>query len=233
MKVNSEAADCDGFAVIVPVLDEAGIITETIAHLRTFIDIHEIVVVDGGSRDATVALARRAGAHVLDARPGRGAQMNAGARASKSATLVFLHADCGLPPRAFDAMREVLARGQRAGVFGIRYRSNHPLLRLVGALSCLETPLTQYGEGALFVRRELFESVGGFPEWPLMEDVGMLSKLRRAGGVGRATGRVHVSARRYTNCGIWRQQLRNGILLLLFHIGVPPQQLSRHYRVVR
>ena len=233
MQEHTAVGDHDGFAVIVPVLDEAGMITDTIAHLRTFTDIREIVVVDGGSRDATVPLARRAGAHVLDASLGRGAQMNAGARASKSGTLVFLHADCRLPPRAFDAMREVLARGQRAGVFGIRYSSTHPLLRLIGALSCLETPLTQFGEGALFVCRELFESVGGFPEWPLMEDVGMLSKLRRAGGVGRATGRVLASARRYSKCGIWRQQFRNGILLLLFHIGVSPQRLSHYYRDVR
>jgi hypothetical protein len=85
----------------------------------------------------------------------------------------------------------------------------------------------------LFVRRGVFDAVGGFPEWPLMEDVGMLARLRRAGGVGRARGRVLASARRYAQRGVWRQQLQNCALLLLFHLRVPPARLHRHYPDVR
>jgi rSAM/selenodomain-associated transferase 2 len=226
-------ASGDGFAIVVPTLEEAATIVETIAHLRAFPEVSEIVIVDGGSRDGTAARARTAGALVLEARRGRGAQMNVGARATTAPTLVFLHADCRLPPGAFDAMQRVLHGGCDAGVFGIRYDSRHPLLRLVGALSCLETRLTQFGEAALFVRRERFDEVGGFPEWPLFEDVDILSRLRRAGGVGRARGRVLTSARRYESCGILRQQLHNGLLLLLYHLGVSPERLSRRYFEVR
>jgi hypothetical protein len=159
--------------------------------------------------------------------------MNAGARVSTARTLVFLHADCRLPVGAFDAMRHVLGNGHGAGLFAIQYDSSHPLLRLAGALSRLKTPLTEFGEATLFVRRPLFESIGGFPEWPLMEDVGILARLRRAGGIGRARGRVLASSRRYAHGGIWRQQMRNAVLLLLFHLGVSPARLLRHYPNVR
>jgi rSAM/selenodomain-associated transferase 2 len=186
-------------------------------------------VADGGSRDATVALARAAGARVIEAPRGRGPQMNAGARATRTAIVLFLHADCALPPGAVDDARQTLADGHGAGIFRVRYSSNHVLLRLSGAATRWETPLTSFGEGALFVQREVFESVGGYPDWPLFEDVELLRRLRRVTRIGRARGTVHASARRFQARGVWRQQLTNAVVLAAFRLGVPPQRLMRLY----
>ncbi|MFQ5599882.1 MAG: TIGR04283 family arsenosugar biosynthesis glycosyltransferase [Candidatus Krumholzibacteriia bacterium] len=221
--------DPDSFCVIIPTLHEAGIIFETVSHARSFPDVAEVVVVDGGSGDGTVDRALLAGARVLRAPRGRGSQMNAGAHASRAPNLVFLHADCRLPRTAFTAMRSVFARGHQAGVFAIDYGSPHLLLRLVAALSSLRTPWTQFGEAALFVRREHFSAVGGFPDWPFFEDVEVLSRLRRRGKLGRADGRVLASPRRYEKRGVWRQQLLNLLLYTLFRFGIPPHRLLRLY----
>ena len=225
----SPSAAAESFAVVIPALNEAACIGAAVARVRRAPGVEDVVVVDGGSEDGTAALARRAGARVLASAPGRGVQMNAGARAARGSTLVFLHADCELPPAAFESMRAVLQRGHDAGVFAIDYGSPHPLLRLLSALSRLRTRWTEFGEAALFVRRERFESIGGFPNWPLFEDVEILARLRRRGRLGRARGSVRASPRRYLRRGVVRQQLLVLHLYALYHLGVSPSNLQRRY----
>jgi rSAM/selenodomain-associated transferase 2 len=215
--------------VVVPALDEADTIDLAVRSVQRLGGSTELVVVDGGSRDGTPARARAAGARVILSPAGRGRQMNAGARATRAATLLFLHADCVLPADAPRAVREVLDRGCGAGLFPVRFDWSHPLLRLVGALSHLESRWTSFGDGALFVRRDVFEAVGGFPDWPLFEDVEMLARLRRTTRVGKARGVVVASARRYRAHGVWRQQGRVVGLFALRHLGVSPERLARAY----
>ena len=217
------------FGVIVPALDEADVITATVQRLRDSASVVDVVVADGGSTDGTVDAARRAGARVVVAPAGRGAQMNRGAAHVRGDTLLFLHADCRLPSNAFELMVDVLHTGRDAGLFAVDYEGSSRLLRLVSRLSHLRTRWTEFGEGALFVRRARFERLGGFPEWPLFEDVALLARLRAAGTLGRARGRVTASPRRYLRRGVLRQLLLNATLYGLFHLGVSPRRLHDWY----
>lgn len=223
------AAGTTPFSVIVPTLHEERVLPETLAHLRGFRQAEEIIVVDGGSRDATVPLAEAAGARVVRARRGRGPQMNAGALAARHDHLLFLHADCRLPADAFHLIDQVFADGRGAGLFAIDFHSRHPILRLMSHLSRWPTPWTQFGEGALFMHRQTFDAVGGFPEWPLMEDVEMLRRLRRSSQLARARGTVRASPRRFVENGVVRQTLRNLACYTLFHLGMSPHRLVHWY----
>ena len=217
------------FSIIIPTLDESTIIAATIAHLRQLEADAEIVVADGNSRDDTTRRAAAAGARVVRARRGRGWQMNAGAAVARGGAFLFLHADCRLPADAFAQLRRMLQGGGIAATFRIRYPGRHPLLRCIGALSRIESKFTSFGEGGLCVRREAFESSGGFAPWPLFEDVEMLARLRHRGALVKLDATVTASPRRYLHRGVWRQQLRNGVLLCLYHAGVGPETLARRY----
>ena len=217
------------FSVIVPCLDEAAIIADCIAHLRALEPEAEIVIADGGSRDDTMRRAAAAGARVLRAPRGRGAQMNAGAAVARGAALLFLHADCRLPPDAFTQLRRWLDGGGTAATFRIRYAQAHPLLHCIGVLSRFESALSSFGEGGLCLRRDAFTRTGGFPEWPMFEDVELLSRLRRRGELVKLAGPVTASSRRYRQHGVWRQQLRNCLLFGLYRAGMAPDRLARHY----
>lgn len=218
-----------GVCVVIPALNEGAGIAAAVAHVRSTGGAAQVIVADGGSHDATVTHARRAGAELVAAPRGRGAQMNAGARASAAPVLLFLHADCRLPPEAFTSVHATLARGHEAGIFPIRYASAHPLLRIVGWLSHVESRYTSFGEGALFVRRDAFEQAGGFPDWPLFEDVELRARLRRRGPIGRAAGTVLASPRRYETHGVWRQQWRNIRVYLGYCAGNSPHLLAARY----
>jgi rSAM/selenodomain-associated transferase 2 len=223
------AAPRPAFSVIIPVLDEADTLPETLAHLEAFPEIEEILVVDGGSRDATADLARGRGVRLLRAPRGRGRQLNCGARAARLDHLMFLHADCRLPDEAFDAVRHTFAAGHAAGLFRIDFGSRHPILACLSWLSRCPSRWTQFGEGALFVRRAEFNAIGGFPEWPLMEDVEILRRLRRRHSLAAAPETVQASPRRFLQRGVARQMLRNLLVYSLFHLGVSPERLVRLY----
>lgn len=216
-------------AVIIPVRDEATLVADAIRDVRNLSADAEILVVDGESTDDSAAIARAAGALVVRSSAGRGIQMNAGACCTRAEILVFLHVDCRLPPEAFEAMREVFAAGHDAGVFAITYPSSHVVLRLLSRLSHLRTPWTEFGEAGLFIHRRLFERIGGFPEWPLFEDLEVLARVRRHASLGRARGSIQASPRRYLQRGVWRQQGLNFLLYVLYRLGVPATTLARLY----
>lgn len=228
-----QVACTEPFSVIIPTLREERALPETLAHLNVFQEISEVLVVDAGSDDATRAIARDAGARVLCTPRGRGQQLNAGAQAARNDNLLFLHADCRLPENAFEAIGEVFARGQSAGLFAIDFRNSHPILQAMSFLSQWPSPWTEFGEGALFLRRGVYEEVGGFPDWPLMEDVEMLRKLRRAGRLTRARGTVLASPRRFLDQGVTRQTLRNICVYTLFRLGMAPHRLVRLYTAAK
>lgn len=227
--VPSQTAHAGSFSVIIPTLLEESTLPATLAHLEAFQEISEVIVVDASSRDATVEIARAAGARVLFAKRGRGSQLNAGALAAQSDNLLFLHADCRLPANAFAAIREVFASGEGAGLFAIDFGSSHPILKAMSFLSQWPTQWSAFGEGTLFMRREVYHEVGGFPDWPLMEDVEMLRRLRQAGHLRRARGTVQASPRRFLEHGVTRQTLRNFCVYALYRLGMAPHRLVRLY----
>lgn len=222
-------------SVIIPALDEELQIAATLACARAPA-VREVIVVDGGSRDATARLARQHADLVLNAARGRAAQMNAGAAAARGDVLLFLHADTRLPP-GFDAAVLVALADPAVvgGRFDVRLVPDSPLLRLVGALMNLRSRLTRIatGDQAIFVRRAVFEAMGGFAEIPLMEDVAFSRALKRRGSVACLQQRVETSSRRWLRDGPVHTILRMWWLRLLYACGVPPERLRRYYADVR
>jgi rSAM/selenodomain-associated transferase 2 len=223
-------------SIIVPVLDEASSIEATLAAVQPLrLRGIEVVVVDGGSRDATRALARPLADRVIDAPRGRASQMNAGARAAGGAVLLFLHADTVLPEGAADIGRRLDASGREWGRFDLAIARADPLLALVAQLMNARSRLTGIatGDQAMFVRRAAFEAVGGFPEIPLMEDVALSKKLKRRSAPLCLRERVLTSGRRWERHGTLRTILLMWGLRLAYALGADPHRLARRYDVER
>jgi rSAM/selenodomain-associated transferase 2 len=221
-------------SIIIPALNEAPSIAATIASLRRQ-QPHEILVVDGGSEDDTRAQAKAADL-VLQGSPGRAVQMNTGAARATGDVLLFLHADCTLEDGALGAVERVLAQPSVvAGCFRMRVTASGLLYRCIDGCATARVALTGivYGDQGLFVRREVFDAVGGFPAVRLMEDVQISLALRRRGRIAIAPRRIFVSPRRWQRMGILRQTLRNWALTALAAAGVSPDVLAAYYPVVR
>ena len=224
-------------SIIVPVLDEAGTIEACLEALQAMRAAGaEVVVVDGASRDGTRALAAPLADRVIDATRGRAAQMNAGARASGGDILLFLHADTVLPPGAFDVLRAGLERsGREWGRFDVAIASERPILALVALLMNARSRATGIatGDQAIFVRRAAFESVGGFPEIPLMEDVAISKALKRRSAPLCLRERAVTSGRRWERRGTLRTIVLMWRLRLAYALGADPHRLARRYEVKR
>jgi rSAM/selenodomain-associated transferase 2 len=188
---------------------------------------HEVIVVDGGSSDATAELAAPLCDQLLKSDKGRALQMNAGARAARGHALIFLHADTRLPPQADERVLAALA-GAQWGRFDVRIDGRHPLLPVVACAMNVRSRLTGIatGDQAIFVRRDAFE---GFPELPLMEDVAFSRSMKRRGRPACLRERVHTSARRWEQGGVLRTIVLMWRLRLLYFLGVAPQRLARDY----
>lgn len=215
-------------SIIVPALDEAqriGAALQALEPLRR--SGHEVIVVDGGSRDATAALARPACDRVLRCERGRAVQMNAGARAASGEALLFLHADTCLP-RDADRLVAAALKTHLWGRFDVRIESRQAALKLVGWCMNLRSRLTGIatGDQAIFVRREAFP---GFPEIALMEDVAFSRAMKRRGRPACLKSRVTTSARRWEARGVLRTILLMWQLRLLYFLGASPERLARRY----
>ncbi|UCH49923.1 MAG: TIGR04283 family arsenosugar biosynthesis glycosyltransferase [Betaproteobacteria bacterium] len=218
---------------IVPVLNEADSIECFLQTLRACCGQQcEIIVVDGGSNDATTTLATPYCDQVIVSARGRAMQMNAGARCSSGALLCFVHADSTLPPAADQNIRAALGNGGRQwGRFDVRLSGRHPLLRIVERLMNWRSRLTGIatGDQALFMTRELFESAGGFPEIALMEDIAMSRKLKSLGPPACLSKKLIASARRWEQNGVMRTIVLMWKLRLLYFLGADPARLAQRY----
>jgi rSAM/selenodomain-associated transferase 2 len=215
-------------SVIVPTLNEEACIAgalEALAPLRA--RGHEVIVVDGGSEDATVTLARPLCDRLVNSARGRALQMNAGARAARGAALVFLHADTRLPSDA-DAFIQRALETAAWGRFDVEIESRRALLRLVACAMNLRSRLTGIatGDQAIFVRRDAF---AGFPEIPLMEDIAFSRLMKRRAQPVCLRQRVKTSARRWEARGVLRTIALMWRLRLLYALGIAPQRLTRGY----
>jgi rSAM/selenodomain-associated transferase 2 len=221
-------------SIIIPTLNEAACIAATIGALRRETP-HEIIVADGGSSDSTPDRARGADL-VVAAPPGRAAQMNAGAARASGEHLLFLHADCTLAAGAVAAIAPALHRhGVIAGCFALRVDAEGTLFRAIDASATARVRLTgiAYGDQGLFLRRDIFARLGGFPPLRFMEDVFFSRILGRHGRIAVLPQQIHVSPRRWQKTGIVRQTLRNWTLTALALAGVSPDRLAMHYPQVR
>jgi rSAM/selenodomain-associated transferase 2 len=220
-------------AIVVPVLDEAatlGALLQSLAPLRE--RGTRVVVVDGGSADGSLAIARAQADLAFAAPRGRAAQMNAGAAACPAAgALLFLHADTRLPPEADRLVQRALAAGCAWGRFDVCIASERPLLRIVAALMNRRSRWTGIatGDQAMFVRRDAFVQVGGFPQIALMEDIALSRRLKALGPPACLRERVSTSARRWERHGVWRTILLMWRLRAAYFLGADPARLALRY----
>ena len=220
-------------SIIIPTLDEAEAIGATLGSL---VELrrrgHEIIVVDGGSSDGTAILVRGLADGIVLAPAGRAGQMNAGARAARGDVLLFLHADSRLPLEADRLVLQGLAASGLAwGRFDVRITGPHPLLRAVEAMMNLRSRLTRVctGDQGIFVRRDAFDAVGGYPGQELMEDIAISTRLRRLSAPLCLRQPCLTSARRWESRGVLRTIMLMWWLRLQYALGVAPARLARAY----
>jgi rSAM/selenodomain-associated transferase 2 len=220
-------------SIIMPVLDEGEGIAATLDALADMRSLGvEVIVVDGGSRDATIPRARPRADRVISAPRGRALQMNAGAQKASGDVLLFLHADTRLPADAEHLVLNGLERSGRAwGRFDLNIEGRHPLLRLVGRLISLRSRLTWIatGDQAIFVRRDAFNAAGGFAAIPVMEDIALCKRLKRVGRPLCLRECVVTSGRRWEKNGVLRTIMLMWRLRVSYFFGADPKRLARQY----
>jgi rSAM/selenodomain-associated transferase 2 len=221
-------------AVIVPMLNEQAAIAATLAALRIGAPEAEIIVVDGGSSDRSVEIARPRCDQLLEVPRGRARQMNAGASLAPASrdTLAFVHADTIVPPTFARDIEAALANGLVVGGrFDVVFDFGGRALEVIAAMINLRSRVARSatGDQAIFVRREIFDRLGGYADIELCEDVDFARRMRRAGRVACLRSRLITSSRRWRRDGIVRTVVKMWIIKLLFLAGVSPVWLKRHY----
>lgn len=223
-------------SIIIPVLNEAEQIANTLEHLKSIRqgqpqDAHELIVVDGCSKDDTLTQAGTLADRVLVSPAGRAQQMNTGAEVATGEVLLFLHADTQLPATAMDDIQHATQQGAHWGRFDVRLSGKRWPLRIIERMmnwrSCLTSVAT--GDQAIFVTRELFQRVGAYPEIALMEDIALSKQLKKHAKPACLKSHVITSSRKWEKHGIIRTALLMWRLRLMYFLGASPDELAKHY----
>lgn len=220
-------------SIIIPVLNEEANIECVLGSLSVLRgEGVQVVVVDGGSADRTAELAAPLADLLLHSACGRALQMNAGAQAASGEILLFLHADTVLPDNAHVLVSDALGLGRSWGRFDVAITGKAFMLNVVAWLMNRRSRLTGIatGDQAIFVRRDAFFAVGGFPSQPLMEDIELSARLRRHSRPACLRERVRTSGRRWEQKGVWRTIFLMWRLRFLYWLGSEPEKLAKAYR---
>ena len=224
-------------SVIIPALNEAGCIRELCAALQPLRSRgHEVILVDGGSDDQTLALGKPLVDRILCSARGRALQMRAGAAAANGTILWFLHADTGVPDNPDQLILAALEHGRADwGRFDVLLSDKHVVLRSVAYLMNLRSRISGIatGDQGIFVRRSLYEQAGGIPSLPLMEDIALSRALKKHGRPACIRQKLLTSARRWKKHGIVRTILTMWGLRLAYFIGISPRHLAKYYATNR
>lgn len=219
-------------SAVIPTLNEAEALPQTLEHLRRIPQVCEIIVSDGGSRDATCRIAREAGCRVVSGARGRGGQLRHGASLACGDVVVLIHADTWLPPEAgqgiIDCLRDRTVVG---GGFWKQFRNPSPLMLGSRARCAVRLQLAGrvLGDQAVFVRRSALQRIGGVPALPLMEEFELCRRLRKVGRLALAPVTVTTSARRFAKLGVWRTYARVWRVTIQYYLGASPETLRRIY----
>ena len=229
-------------SIIIPLLNEADNLPELIAHIASLDPApQQVILVDGGSVDGSVTIANNVlksteiaqsiiDWHIIESTVGRAQQMNAGAMLATGDVLLFLHADTELPADAIDNVQQAIAQYDW-GRFDVRLDSCEPLLKIVGFMINQRSRLMDIatGDQAIFIKKSLFEQIGGYPDQPLMEDIELCKRLKKISRPACLKSKVTTSARRWQQHGTWRT------IFLMWHLrfdywrGVSPNVLKQRY----
>ncbi|MBO1518727.1 TIGR04283 family arsenosugar biosynthesis glycosyltransferase [Oceanisphaera sp. DM8] len=218
-------------SIIMPMLNEAKALPATLATLVHNSPHIELILVDGGSSDQSVAIAQQQGGMVLSTTAGRARQMNLGGMHATGDYLLFLHADTQLPAQFESLINSALTQHQW-GRFDVEISGQHPMLKVISAMMNWRSRLSGIatGDQALFMHRTAFSAVGGFPEQDLMEDIALSQRLKHLGKPACLRQTVITSGRRWEQNGVWRTIWLMWRLRFAYWRGVCPTQLARRYR---
>ena len=222
-------------SVVIPTLNETLILEDNLRAISS-LNPHEIIVVDGGSADSTVSVARRIATLVIASKSGRARQMNIGAKKATGDLLLFMHADNKLTLESFERMKKtMLPDGSAGGAFSLQIESEKASLKVISLLATWRSKYLKlvYGDQAIFVRADIFQKMGGFSPLPICEDLDFFRRLSRQGRVLLLEEKTHTSARRWKAEGIFYTTLRNISIWLLLLLGFYPQTLSKWYSAIR
>lgn len=221
-------------SIIIPAYNEEKQIGELVSFLRDHSDRYEIeiIIVDGGSTDATVQAAKNHGARVITSpQKGRAKQMNLGAQKARGEVLYFLHADTFPPPTFIADINDKVKRGFDCGCFRLSFDSNHPILRFYAWFTRFNIDAFRFGDQSLFVKKGLFCQINGFNEKLLvMEDQEMVTRLKNHAQFGILKKAVVTSARKYEQFGVFRLQLIFSIIVVLFYLKISQEVLAHFYK---
>ncbi len=221
-------------SVIIPILNEEMILEKNLSQLQSELTNQELILVDGGSTDASVYIAEKYG-RVLLSEQGRAKQLNAGATGATGDILLFLHADVWLEPGAITAVEAAIADGYVGGAFRQKIDGHHFLFRVIESAANFRAKRLKvfYGDGGIFLARDDFLKIGGFPEIPILEEMGFSQGLRRLGKTVLIEPGIHISARRWEARGIVRTTLNNWLITALYFCGFSPERLAKFYQHIR
>lgn len=222
-------------SVIIPTLNEAKILRGTLQRLRKGINL-EIIVVDGGSQDDTVSIAKEYTKNVFLSSPGRALQMNEGARHAEGDILLFLHADSHISAGGIGKIiPAVIGLPAVGGAFQLAFDTRNVVIRLVGWFANLRARLTRvpYGDQGIFITKNAFQKIGGYPDLPIMEDVELAVRMKKEGKIALLQEKIFTSPRRWEKEGILFTTFRNRVLMIGYLLGISPHRLASGYRNIR
>lgn len=222
-------------SIIIPALNEASKISTVLARVLEAGNV-EVILVDGGSQDETVAIAQSTGVKVISAAAGRAHQMNAGATVATGEILLFLHGDTHLPTEFDTLVRQALQETRTvAGAFELRIDAQLRGLRLVEKMVNVRSRFFSmpYGDQAIFLRATVFQEIGGFQNLPIMEDFELMRHLKPRGKIVILSAAVLTSGRRWQKLGVIKTTLINQLVIIAYLLGVSPARIARWYRQSR
>ena len=218
-------------SIIIPTLNEEDCLEKTLRHTLSLPGSFEVIVVDGGSEDETMIIAKRfEKVRVHASNKGRAQQMNHGARLAKGNILLFLHADTFLPSNTYALILNQLQKENFiGGSFKLTFDKNHPVLKFYTWFSQFSYEFFTYGDHCIFIKSSVFREISGFADIPFMEDVEIQKRIRKKGKFKKLNAEVKTSARRFESIGTFKQMTLDVILVFLFRLGVSPRRLKKFY----
>ena len=222
-------------SIIIPTLNEARYLSETLAQIKQ-LSPHELIISDGGSNDNTLKIAAKFTQHLIKAPAGRALQMNAGAQVATGDLLLFLHADSYIERASYQKMLVVMKKSEViGGAFSLLINSDRWALQIINQFANLRSKYLgrAYGDQAFFVKKTVFQKMKGFTEFPICEDLDFYKRLKVLGAVALLKEKALTSPRRWINEGIWFTTIRNILIATLFELGFPPRILTKWYQISR